>query len=129
MVPVTAITMMNAVIASPAQRWSHKILFRNMSCPSGMGVPFDVNETCRKVTGGLASAHGARKTSSACGDRFGAMFAWGPDGGQCVLGASAAWARQAWQACAASGCAAGAKGLMLRCGRMEDWKKSASQTG
>ena len=36
MVPVTAITMMNAVIASPVQRWSHKILFRNMSCLSGM---------------------------------------------------------------------------------------------
>src|SRR5690242_21828430 len=55
MVPVTAITMMNAVIASPVQRWSHKILFRNMSCPSGMGVPFDVNETCGKVTGGFAT--------------------------------------------------------------------------
>src|SRR5580765_5798062 len=55
MVPVTAITMMNAVIASPVQRWSHKILFRNMSCLSGMGVPFDVNETCGKVTGGFAT--------------------------------------------------------------------------
>jgi hypothetical protein len=54
MVPVTAITMMNAVIASPVQRWSHKMLFRNMSCLSAMGVPFDVNETCGKVTGGLA---------------------------------------------------------------------------
>jgi hypothetical protein len=54
MVPVTAITMMNAVIASPVQRWSHKILFRNMSL-SGMGVPFDVNETCGKVTGGFAT--------------------------------------------------------------------------
>src|SRR5512140_3256594 len=59
MVPVTAITMMNAVIASPVQRWSHKILFRNMSCLSGMGVPFDVNETCRKVTGGFATGWGA----------------------------------------------------------------------
>src|SRR5262249_15583163 len=55
MVPVTAITMMNAVIASPVQRWSHKILSRNMSCLSGIGVRFDVNETCGKVTGGFAT--------------------------------------------------------------------------
>src|SRR5262249_43047726 len=86
MVPVTAITMMNAVIASPVQRWSHKMLFRNMSSLSGIGVPFDVNETCGKVTGGFVTPGSAgRKAQPTRLNTAEEGVPW------CELGKRAAW--------------------------------------